>query len=341
MEDEMIIDAHTHMMNAEYLTRLGEVGGKEAKRQADYLLGLKDKKPQMTNVDIRIEQMDRNGIAIQVVTPHQLMDSNILAVDAKTQLAFARLVNDSMATLMEKSKGRLIAAGSIPLDGFEQRGGKEMERAIKKLGLKAIAIPSNIKGKPLDAPQFEPFWARAAELDIPVYIHPIDPVGTSDRAYEAEYDLIHNFGWPFETALMLSRLVFSGIMERYPTLKVVNHHLGGGLIPFFMGRTEETYEPKNQKENWGGVVLNLPKPLFEYFRRFYYDTAIGGSLPAIRCAYEVFGADSIVFATDSPWGPGTGEFRLAEYPKKIKSLGLPEEDEKKIFADNARKILKI
>ena len=78
-----------------------------------------------------------------------------------------------------------------------------------------------------------------------------------------------------------------------------------------------------------------------YFSRFYYDTAVGGSAPAIRCTYEVFGADTIVFATDGPWGPGTGECRLAEYPKVIESLGLPEEDKKKIFADNARKIFNL
>jgi aminocarboxymuconate-semialdehyde decarboxylase len=216
-----------------------------------------------------------------------------------------------------------------------------MERAIKTLGLKAIGIVSSMNGNPIDLPEFEPFWAQAAELDIPVYIHPKNPSSTTGRSYEAEYDLIHNFGWPFETVLMLSRLVFSGIMERYPALKVVSHHLGGGMIPFYWGRTLETYEPENQRRNYGGQTQVLPKPLFDYFSRFYYDTAVGGSAPAIRCAYEVFGADQLIFATDAPWGPGTGEFRLAEYPKVIESLGLPEEDKRKIFADNARKMLNL
>jgi aminocarboxymuconate-semialdehyde decarboxylase len=142
--------------------------------------------------------------------------------------------------------------------------------------------------------------------------------------------------------LALSRLVFSGIMERYPTLKIVGHHLGGG-IPFFWGRTNETYDLTNVTHTAENEAIGrvLSKPLFDYFSRFYYDTAIGGSASAIRCAYEVFGADQLLFATDAPNGPGSGEVRLATYPHVIKSLGLPELDNRKIFADNARRMLNL
>ena len=78
-----------------------------------------------------------------------------------------------------------------------------------------------------------------------------------------------------------------------------------------------------------------------YFSRFYYDTAVGGSATAIRCAYDVFGPDPLIFATDTPWGTGSGEFRLAEYPKVIESLGLPEEDKRRILGENARKMLNL
>jgi aminocarboxymuconate-semialdehyde decarboxylase len=189
----------------------------------------------------------------------------------------------------------------------------------------------------LDSPEFIPFWAQAKEMDIPVYIHPTDPAGFSDRPYEKEYDLAHNFGWPFETILMMSRLVFSGILDRFPTLKIITHHLGGGL-PFFFGRVNETYAPQKQEVTIGKT---MQKPLDEYFSLFYYDTAVGGSAAAIRCAYDVFGADKLLFATDAPFGPGTGEARLAEYPKVIESLGLPEADKNKIFADNVRKLFKL
>ncbi len=337
----MIIDAHSHMMSTQVLKQMANIGGEWAKERVEWGAALAQRKPHFTNVDLRLEQLDRNGIALQVVTPQRCYDCNLIPVDESAQLAYARILNNGMAKLMEESKGRLIAAGTIPMGGIEQGGREEMERAVRTLDLKAISIPSNVNGKPIDLPEFEPFWAQAADMDIPVYIHPIDPVNTVSRPYEADYDLIHNFGWPFETTLNLARLVFSGIMERYPTLKVVSHHLGGGLIPFYWGRILETYEPENQRQNYGGQAPVLPRPLFDYFSRFYYDTAVGGNAAAIRCAYDVFGADRLIFATDAPWGPGTGEFRLAEYPKVIDSLGLPEDDRKKILADNTRRMLNL
>ncbi len=331
----MIIDAHTHMFHGKDLEQLVGIGGDWAKKGVTRVLDAAQRKPHFIDVALRLAMLDRNGIDLQVVTPPLWLDSNLLPGDAAAQLAMARAVNDSMARLMEESKGKLIAAGTVPLTGFEPDGRQEMERAIDTLGLKAVNLSSNINGKALDLPEFEPFWAQAAEMGVPVYIHPNNPAGHTDRAYEAEYDLTHNFGWPFETMLTLSRLVFSGIMEHYPTLKIVSHHLGGG-IPFFWGRTNETYDPANQQRLIGQA---LPKPMFDYFSCFYYDTAVGGSAPAIRCAYEVFGADQLLFATDAPWGPGTGESRLADYPKVIESLGLSEAENRKIFADNALRIL--
>jgi len=332
----MIIDTHTHGFHGQHLDQLAEAGGEWSRRTLAMLLEWTRNKPQFVDIALRLEMLDRNGIDLQVVTPGHHLDSNLLPGDVPGQVAMARAINDNMARLMEDSKGRLLAGGSIPLVGFEQGGRQEMERALKTLGLKAISIPTNLRGKPPDLPEFESFWAQAAEMNVPVYIHPNDPVGQSDRNYEAEYDMLHNFGWPFETVLILSRLVFSGIMERYPTLRVVSHHLGGGMIPFFWGRINETYAPENQQKTIGHV---LPKPLFDYFSRFYYDTAVGGSGPAIRCAYDVFGVDQLIFATDAPWGPGTGESRLANYPKVIKSLGFSEADNRKIFEGNARRVL--
>ena len=333
----MIIDAHTHGFHGKYLDLLLNAGGKWAKKELDQFLKVTQKKPQTVDIGLRLEQLERCGIDFQVVTPHHALDCNLLKGDIKAQLAMARAINDNMAHLQEDSKGKLFGVGSIPMAKFEHGGKQEMERAVNGLGLKAISIHSNLNGKPIDLPEFEPFWAHAAQMGVPVYIHPGDPAGHKDRSYEAEYDMLHNFGWPFETILMLARLVFSGIMERYPELKVVSHHLGGGT-PFFWGRINETYTPATQDRTIGRV---LPKPLFDYYSLFYYDTAVGGNGSAIKCAYDIFGANQIVFATDAPWGPGTGEIRLMEYPKVIRSLGFSEEENRKIFADNARRILNL
>ncbi|MBI2860850.1 MAG: amidohydrolase [Chloroflexi bacterium] len=337
----MIIDGHTHMLHGQYFDRIAAAGGGWGKSVVDRTAAVARRKPHLADVKLRLEQLDRNGFDFQVVTPNHQADCNRLPGDISAQLAYARVLNDSMARLTEDSKGRLIAAGTVPLAGFEQGSRQEMERAINSLGLKAMTIVTNTNGKPVDAPEFESFWACVNEMDVAVYMHPDNPAGTGDRSYEADYDLIHNFGWPFETVLMLSRLVFSGVMERYPNLKVVSHHLGGGMIPFYWGRILETYDPDNQSQNYGGRAPVLPKPLYAYFSRFFYDTAVGGSVPAIKCAYEVFGGRQLVFATDSPWGPGSGEARLAEYPGIIRSLDIPEEDKNDILAGNARRLLKL
>ncbi|MFB3885787.1 MAG: amidohydrolase family protein [Thermodesulfobacteriota bacterium] len=328
------------MYHRTYLAWLGEQEGAWAKKSLARVEEAVRCRPHRVDVGERLAQLDRNGIDLQVVAPTG--GELYVTDDPAQQLAMARIINEGMARLMEESKGRLIAGGTIPLTGFEQGGGKEMTRAIKALGLKAITVPSNFRGKPLDLPELEPFWTQAAEMGIPVYIHPAAPERHRDRSYEGEYDLNHNFGWPFETTLALSRLVFSGVMERYPGLKVVGHHLGGG-IPFFWGRTNETYDLTNVTHTAENEAIGrvLTKPLFDYFSQFYYDTAVGGSASAIRCAYEIFGADQLLFATDAPNGPGSGEVRLATYPDVIKSLGLSEGDNRKIFADNARRMLNL
>ena len=336
----MIIDAYAHGFHGKYLDQLEAAGGDWSKKTLSKLLTVTRNKPALTDVALRMEMLERNGIDVQVVTPSHFIDSNLSPGDNAAQLAMARALNDNMARIMEDSKGKLLTLGSVPLAAFESGGEQEMERAMKGLGLKGIKLPSNLLGKPPDLPEFEPFWAKASEMDVPVYIQPIDPMSHTGRAYEGDYGLSHTFGWPFETVLIMSRLVFSGIMERYPSLKIMSHHLGGGMIPFLWGRIIETYAPDNEQSNLQSMIgQTLPKPLFEYFSKFYYDTAIGASGPAIKCAHEVFGVDQIVFATDFPFGPGTGEMRLASYPNVIRSLGLSEADNKKIFEENILRVL--
>jgi predicted TIM-barrel fold metal-dependent hydrolase len=331
----MIIDAHSHGVHPSYFDQLRTMGGQWGRKVAERELEHVRSTPQYTNVTVRVEQLDRYGIDMQMVTPSVPLDVNVFPGDVTTQLSLARSLNDGMAKLMDESKGKLVAAGSIPIMHFEKIGWQEMERAIKILGLKAINLPSNINGKPLDLAEFEPFWAHAEQMGVAVYIHPWPQPG---RPYEADFDLPHVFGWPFETTITLARLVFSGIMERHPNLKIVSHHLGGGMIPFFMGRIMESNDPTGTGESMGP---SMPRSLFDYFSRFYYDSAVGGSAAAIKCACEVFGPDQIVFATDGPHGPGKGETRLASYPGLIRSLGLSQTATEKILAGNARKLLKL
>ena len=333
----MIIDAHTHGFNGKGLNKIAESGGSWTRDLVGGMQkGMMSNRPQNLDVDYRVQLLDKYAIDYQVVTPAPIEVNNFPGSN-EIMLAIARSINDNMASLRDDSKGRLIPVGVIPLIGFNSESSKEILRAVKQLGLKGINVPSHVRGRPLDDPEFEPFWALAEQLQVPVFIHPRGPFKTDGRTYEADYDLIHNLGWPYETALALHRLVFSGIMERYPKLKIISHHLGGGLVPFFMGRTLETYEPVEQPRRIGRL---MPKPLTEYFSLFYHDTAVGGSAPAIRCAYEVCGADKLIFATDAPNGPEAGLMRLRTYPELIRSLKFPAVDTDKILSGNILALFK-
>lgn len=331
----MIIDAHTHAMHGASLDRISDAGGAWAKERVDRIKEMAKFTPQHLDIALRVEQLERYGIDMQVVTPALRLDANLFPGDKAGRLGVAAAINDNMARVMEDAKGKLLAAGNIPIADFDTDCRRELDRAINTLGLRAINIPTTIHGSPVDLPEYDPFWSTIEEMDVPVYFHPLAQPG---RPYENLYDLPHTFGWPYETTMALSRLVFNGVMERHPRLKIVAHHLGGGMIPFFMDRIIESNDATGQEDR---QMANLPKPLFEYFRLFYYDSAVGGSAAAIRCCYEVFGADHIIFATDCPHGPQKGLYRLETYPGLIRKLGLPAEDTEKILSGNARRIFNL
>lgn len=322
----MVIDAYTHMVPPSTLEPLAEHGGDWGRETAETFRGIADDRPHFVDLEARLELLGRSDIDRQVIAPDGRADCNLFAEDGD-KLAYARAVNDGMAEVADASDGRLVGVGNVPMDAADGEGRDEMERAVEDLGLAGFAIPTNARGRPVDDPDFEAFWATVEELDVPVWMHPADPPSTEGRPYEVVYDLMHNFGWPFETTLMLTRLVFSGHLDRYPELKVVSHHLGG-MVPFFLGRSMETYSAPRDR------TPELPRPIEEYYRQFYYDTAVGGSTAAIRCAYEELGASQLVLATDAPFGPDGGEFRLFEYPGVVDDLDLPAEDEEAILGGN-------
>ncbi|MBI2933972.1 MAG: amidohydrolase [Chloroflexi bacterium] len=335
-ETNVIVDTHTHMINGKDLEKLAGIGGQPFMAAIEQSRKMTAHKPQTGQVAPRVAQLDRHHIDYQLATPVPTLDPNNIGLEPAVEVQMARAINDGMARITEESRGRIVCAGSVPLHNLTGEGIKEMERAVKTLGLKGFGIMTNVRGKPLDSPEFKPFWATAAKLEATIFLHPCDAIGHKDRSYEHEYDLMHVFGWPFETTLAICHLVFSGIMEEFPGLKIVTHHLGG-MIPFYWGRIEESYVP----ELLWKTNVKLKKPLKEYFSRFYFDTAVGNNPGALRCSYELFGADQMVLATDAPFGPGTGDDRLEQYPKFIQRLGLPEADTRKILGENARRILNL
>ena len=324
----MIIDANTHGLHGGYFQPLLKLGGKWAKQQVEEDKERARPRPELHDPKLRLHQMDRFGIDYQVVTPGHWIDSDRYPGADSKKTAIAGALNDNMAKLMEVGKGRMVGVGTISLLGFKAGGKREMERAIKQLGLQGFSIASNIIGKPLDI--FEDFWAAAEELKTPIYIHPRHPQSYAGRTYEKDYDLAQKYGWPYETVLALARLLLSGVLKRHPKLIIVSHHLGGGMIPFFMGRLLDAIPDKKTASE-----------MLKQLKLIYYDTAVGSNASAMRCAIDTLGSQRIVFASDVPWGLNSGNDRLKSYPKLIKSLGLSDKVVNAIFADNILRIIKI
>ena len=338
----MIVDGYAHCWTLKYMEELRKYPNQTVREAAESMYRIWESHPNQIDLDLRLRDLNENKIDFQVGAVHERNDPNTLPLTDNERLRLCRLLNDEASQLVSISKNRIIPMGAVPLPSINDGGIEEMRRAVNELGLKGFTVPGNVSGRPLD--EFKSFWKEAARLDAVVYIHPNNPRGNESRPYEAEFDLMHTFGWPFETTLALARLVFSGIMEECQNLKIISHHLGG-MLPFFMGRINETYEGKkrapSRPDQISKAQSNLSKPLLDYFKEFYYDTAVGGSVEAISCGYKVFGADRLVFATDYPWGPEAGRFRLATYPGVLRKAIPNEEDQFKILGLNMSKLLKL
>jgi aminocarboxymuconate-semialdehyde decarboxylase len=217
---------------------------------------------------------------------------------------------------------------------------KEARRAVAELGAGGIQIFTNVAGRPLDDPAFEPVFAAMAELDLPIWLHPARTASMPDYPAEqkSRFEMWWCFGWPYETSVAMVRMVFSGLLDRHPRLKIITHHLGG-MIPYYDGRVGPglaVLGSRTLDEDYSKVLPSLARPHLDYLHDFYGDTALfGGGIHAVRCGLEFFGSDHVVFATDTPLGP------IAPTIEAIERLDIEDADRRKIFVGNAERLLKM
>ena len=183
-----------------------------------------------------------------------------------------------------------------------------------------------------------------ANYNLPIYIHPWRGNDFADYSVEevSKYNIASTFGWPYETTVAMSRFVFSGILEKYPNLKIVTHH-GGGMIPYFQQRIYQHYGLASMRSGErSAFIRRLSKAPLEYFKLFYNDTAHHGPTHALMTAYDLCGADHIVFGADMPLGDYY--FGLRSYRQTIEAIEamqITPEEKRKIFVDNALNLLRI
>jgi aminocarboxymuconate-semialdehyde decarboxylase len=232
----------------------------------------------------------------------------------------------------------MTAIANLPLNNIDASI-KEAERAIKKLKFKGIQIFTSIHGKPLGSEEFIPLYQMMADFDLPIWIHPLRRSSTPD--YPTEKSSFHQifsvFGWPYETTMAMTRLVFAGIFEKFPKIKFITHHCGG-MIPYFADRIVVHYN--NGLERLGQKNFpGMTKHPIEYFKMFYNDTALNGSTSGLMCAYHFFGEDHLIFGTDMPYDIENGGVSIRQTIGAIEGMDIPESSKKKIYEDNARNLM--
>lgn len=298
--------------------------------------------PMMTDLDRRFEVMDMFGEDYMQVLSLASPPLEKLAGPDKA-LELSKIGSDSMAELCEKYPDRFPGfIGTAPLSN-PVGAVAEARRAIEDLGACGMQIFTNVSGKPIDRPEFEPFFEYMASSGKPVWMHPARGENFPDYLSEdrSEFEIWWTFGWPYETSAAMARMVFSGLFDRYPDLKVITHH-AGGMVPFFEGRVGPGWDQMGARttdRDLAAVRKALKRPHLEYFKDFYADTASFGSRKAIEHAMEFFGDDHVLFASDAPFDPEAGPMYIRETIRIIGELDISEETRAKIFQNNAVRLL--
>jgi aminocarboxymuconate-semialdehyde decarboxylase len=293
------IDIHAHMFTpaVEAVVRALPNWPEQERRRtefvpsatAQYNAGMMAKiRAQMTDPARRLEDMDRMGVERQVVTPSPTQ--YYYWVDRESSAAIVAMQNEAVAKLCSANPERFIGMGTISLQ-FPDLACRQLHELVR-LGLRGIQVSTQVVNRELADPAHEEVWSEVERLNLAVFIHPL---GTTLGARVAPYYLSNIIGQPIETTIALSHIIFSGLLERHPDLRICAAH-GGGYLPAYFGRTGHGYRVRQE---CGG----LPHEPRVYLRRMYFDSLVYSADALRRLADEV-GAERIVVGTDYPFDMG-------------------------------------
>ncbi len=299
--------------------------------------------PSIVDLDERFRIMDRFGDYQQVIClPHPPLEE---LGKPPLSTGLARLANDGMAELVRKHRDR--DAGFLAALPMHDPEGllKETQRAVRELGAVGVQVYSNVLGRPLTDPATLPLFDLMAELDLPIWLHPARGAGFPDYVGErkSHYEIWWTFGWPYETSVAMAHIVFAGLFDKHPKLKIITHHMGG-MIPYFEGRVGPGWDQlgsRTSDEDYRLLLKKLKKRPLDYFRMFYADTALFGAYDATVCGLKFFGADRVLFASDSPFDPEKGSAYIRWTIEIIDRLNLTAEQRHAIYEGNARRLCKL
>jgi predicted TIM-barrel fold metal-dependent hydrolase len=270
--------------------------------------------PQLTDVDRRLEDMAASQVTHQIVGP---MPMHRYWAEPDLAHALTRTVNEAIAAHCRKAPTQLHGLGTLPLQ-HPDLAITELEYAITDLGLRGVSVSTNVDGRELANPDFDPVWEAAAELGAVVFIH---PWGCSLGARLGQNFLGNTVGQPVETTLALSHLIFAGTLDKHPTLKLLAAH-GGGYLPTYIGRSDHAWQTRPDAQ----ACANPPST---YLHRLWYD-ALVYTPQALRHLIEAVGPDRVLLGSDYPFDMG-----VTDGVARIHEAGLEEADIARLLSTNA------
>ncbi|MBI2880322.1 MAG: amidohydrolase [Candidatus Tectomicrobia bacterium] len=262
---------------------------------------------------------DEMGIDLQVLS----LTMTAYPPDRTVALDLVQGANDGLAEASRRHPDRFIAFAALPLVDVDASV-RELRRAVTELGMKGVILGTNVQGKSIDAEAFHPLYEEIHRRKLPVLIHPMDPKGPP-QAYDYRLELW--IGWPVDTAYATARLILSGVLDRFPGMTLILSHLGGATHYLL------------ERIHHGGRYGRAERPVLDYYRKMYYDTAGPVSSAAVLCAHRLFGAERILFGTDYPFGGDGGKEFIQKAVDCVTDLSLPKREEEAIFSGNTRRLL--
>ena len=295
--------------------------------------------PALSDLDLRLRLVDQFENYTQVLSMGLPPMERLWGPDKTPEMA--RIGNDGLAEIVAKHPRQFVGWSALLPMNAPEAAAREAERCLQA-GANAVQIATNANGVPIDDKQFWPIYEVIEKSGRPILLHPARLPSMPDFPTEtkSKYEINSVLGWPYETSVTLARLVFSGIMDRYPDLKVIAHHLGG-VIPYLEGRVAHSFDQlgvRTSDEDYGAILKGLKKRPYDYFKDFYGDTAVEGARAATVCGIDFFTPDHVLFASDAPFDKEKGPGYIRSTIAVLDAISLSDADRAKICHGNAQRL---
>jgi aminocarboxymuconate-semialdehyde decarboxylase len=328
------VDIHCHYLNPEVAARVAPLNPAQYEPHVQFaneltrevnVKQMRDRGRKLSDIEIRLADMDRMGIDVQAVSPAP--NQTYYWTEPELGRELARAVNDRLAEIVARWPKRFVALGTIPLQHAELAV-TELTRCVKELGMRGVEINPSVNGLDLTDPVLglEPFFAKAQELDAAIFMHPI---GFTQGGRLVDHYFNNVIGNPMETTIAASHLIFDGVLQRHPKLKVILPHAGGYLAHYW-ARMDHAYRAR------ADCRTVIKRPPSSYLRKMYFDT-IAFDPAMLRHMVDQYGADRVLLGSDYPYDMGVDD--PVGFIASVR--GLAREERAMIEGGNAARLLKI